>query len=559
MGAAEARRICLETTMKPRDYQQYGVDCIWRYFAEGGTGNPIVAMPTGTGKSVVIAQFLIEAFRQFPQTRCMLLSHVKEILQQDMTWLLRLWPTAPVGVYSAGLGRKEDYAPITVAGIGSVADCAQAFGFIDFVIVDECHLVSPKEDTMYQAFLRDLRTVNPKLKVIGYTATHYRLGQGDLVDGGLFTDVAVDMTELATFNWFVDEGYLCPLIARPTSTELQVDGVQIRQGEYNQKQLQGAVDKAEVTRAALAEAVRLGGNRSHWLGFASGVEHAEHCAAYCNELGVKATVVHSKMTDAERDARLTAYCAGEFTACWNNGVLTTGFDFPLIDLMLVLRPTMSPGLHVQMLGRGTRAVYAPGFDVSTTRGRLDGVRASQKPNCLVLDFAGNVRRLGPINDPVTPKKKGKGQGEAPVKVCESCGNYVHASARVCPICLAQFQIKVRFKARATEDEILKRDEAPEIIAMPVDRVTYHVHAKAGSHETLKASYHCGLRIFHEWLCFEHEGYPKHKAHVWWREHASTPPPRTVVEAAQRLTELRTPKAVQVWINKQYPEVRGHGF
>lgn len=549
----------MSSAVRPRDYQQYGVDCLWQYFADGNTGNPIVVMPTGTGKSVVIAQFLLEAFQRYPSTRCMLLSHVKEILQQDLTWLLRLWTTAPVGVYSAGLGRKEAYAPITVAGIGSVVDCAAAFGFIDFVIVDECHLVSPKEDTMYQAFLRDLRAVNPQLKVIGLTATHYRLGQGDLVDGGLFTDVAVDMTEFSVFNWFIDEGYICPLVARPTETELSVAGVQIRQGEYNQKQLQGAVDKAEVTRAALAEALRLGSNRAHWLGFAAGVEHAEHCAQFSNEMGVPSTVVHSKMPDSERDARIAAFRAGKFRACYNNGVLTTGFDFPAIDLILMLRPTVSPGLHVQTLGRGGRACYAPGFDLNTAEGRLAAIKASQKPNCLVLDFAGNVRRLGPINDPVTPKKKGKGKGEAPIKVCEACNSYCHASARVCPYCGTAFQLKVRFKARATEDEILKRDEAPEIVDVPVDRVTYGIHSKPGSRESLKASYHCGLRIFHEWLCFEHDGYPRHRAHEWWREHASTKPPATVVEAAMRLTELRTPKTVKVWINKKYPEVRGHGF
>jgi DNA repair protein RadD len=176
----------------------------------------------------------------------------------------------------------------------------------------------------------------------------------------------------------------------------------------------------------------------------------------------------------------------------------------------------------------------------------------------VLDFAGNVRRLGPINDPVTPKKKSKGQGEAPVKVCEACNSYCHASARVCPYCKAPFQIKVRFNARAAEDEILKRNEAPEIVDVPVDRVTYNVHNKPGSKESLKVSYHCGLRIFNEWLFFEHDGYPKHKAHTWWRELAGTQPPHTVIGALQRLAEVKAPHTIKVWINKKYPEVRGHG-
>lgn len=547
--------------MKPRDYQLWSVAEIFRYFEEGGTGNPIVALPTGTGKSIIIALFLAEVYRRYLGQRIVKLTHVKELIQQNLTKLLEVWPSAPAGVYSAGLGRRESQAPIVYAGIASAIKVAKDFGHVDLVLIDECHLVSPKEGTMYQEFLATLKATNPNLRVIGFTATHYRLGQGALTeDGGIFTDVCVDLTTFDNFNWFLDEGYLCPLIPRATHFELKVDAVKIQHGEFSQKDLQAEVDKEEITREALREAVEQGHGRRSWLVFASGIDHAEHCSQMLNDLGVSATFVHSKLSSEERDKRLLEYKAGAYTAMVNNGILTTGFDHPVLDLIVVLRPTMSPGLWVQMLGRGTRPVYAAGFDLATTAGRLAAIEQGGKRACLVLDFAGNTRRLGPINDPVLPKKRGKGgHGQAPVKVCTGCMTYCHASVRTCPACGQEFPLAVRFKATAGTDELIKRSSNPEIVSLPVDRVAYAEHRKHEGLASLKVSYHCGMRVFREWICLEHDGYAKHRAHDWWRENARTKPPATVYEAFQRLAELRRPERIKVWINKQLPEVRGHEF
>ncbi|WP_423237389.1 DEAD/DEAH box helicase, partial [Enterobacter cloacae] len=118
----------------------------------------------------------------------------------------------------------------------------------------------------------------------------------------------------------------------------------------------------------------------------------------------------------ERDTIINDFKSGRITAVVNNNVLTTGFDHPGLDLIVVLRPSESSRLWVQILGRGTRPDYADGFDLSTTAGRLQAIAASHKQNCLVLDYSGNTRRLGPINDPVMPKRPGqKGKSTAPVK------------------------------------------------------------------------------------------------------------------------------------------------
>ena len=545
--------------MKLRDYQDAAVASVFDYFTNGGTGNPIVALPTGTGKSVVIAAFIRQAVTTYPGTRIMKLTHVKELIEQNLEKLLAVWPTAPAGVYSAGLKRKDVGQPVIFGGVGTVARVIDIFGRIDLLLIDECHLVSPKEATMYQRVISGLRKVNPYLKVIGFTATHYRLGSGMLTEeGGLFTDVCFDMTKLEAFNWLLAEGYLSRLVPKPTSVQLDIESVHIQGGEYKLNELQEAVDKDEITYAALREVLAYGHDRAHWLIFASGIEHTVHVAAMLDSLGIPTTFVHSKMADGERDSNIAHFKSGRYRAMVNNGILTTGFDFPAIDLIGVLRPTQSPGLWVQMLGRGTRPVYAEGFDLSTDEGRLSAILHGGKQNCLVLDFAGNTRRLGPINDPVLPRRKGKGGGVAPVRLCEACGTYNHASVRFCVECGAEFPREVKILQHAGTD-VLISDGAPKTEVFKVDRVIYGEHRKDGRPPTIQVSYFCGLRMFKEWICLEHEGYAGKKSRDWWRDRSAEEPPITTADALTKIDSLRIPTHVRVWIKPKYDEVLAYDY
>lgn len=550
--------------IKLRDYQDAAVESIFKYFEDGNTGNPLVALPTGTGKSIVITEFIRRAYLSYPNQRFMKLTHVKELIDQNYKTLRRLWPIAPAGVYSAGLKKRESHFPITFAGIGSVVNCPELFGHIDLIFIDEAHLVSPKDGTMYQEFIGKLKLVNPHVKVIGFTATHYRLGQGLLTEsGGIFTDVCFDLTSMTSFNWLVDQGYICTLIPRHTKSELNVDSVQIHAGEFVQKQLQAAVDKEEITAAALNETIELGSDRNHWLVFAAGVDHAMHITDMLIDMGVNATCVHSRMSNAERDANIAGFKNGTYRAMVNNGILTTGFDFPGMDMIVMLRPTHSPGLWVQMLGRGTRPVYAEGYDIETREGRLAAQQAGPKKNCLVLDFAGNTRRLGPINDPVLPRKKGSGGGgQAPVKICAVCGIYNHASVRFCFNCGTEFLRNVNLQMQASTEALIA-EGMPQVVEFKVDRIVYQIHKKVGRPDSIKVSYYCGLRLFEEWVCLEHEGYARKKAHDWWRARTEAPVPDTTMLGMSLMEKypqgFRVPRRIKVWINRKHPEIMGYDF
>jgi len=315
----------------------------------------------------------------------------------------------------------------------------------------------------------------------------------------------------------------------------------VRQGEYVLKDLQKAVDQEAVTEAALREAIHLAADRDHWLVFASGIEHAQHIADMLEDLfGVSAKAVHSKMPDDERNQAIKDFRAGKIRALVNNNILPTGFDFPDIDCIVMLRPTQSPGLWVQMLGRGTRP--APG-----------------KENCLVLDFAGNTRRLGPINDPILPRVKGKGaKGVAPVRLCEACGAYSHASVRFCEHCNAEFPKNVKIRSEADRLQLIA-GITKEINTYTVSKIVYGIHEKEGKPDSMKVTYYCGLRRFTEYVCLDHSGYASHVARQWWTMRSPWGVPPSVHDGMKAVDDLRVPKRIRVLEHTRYPEICGYEF
>lgn len=527
--------------MQDRWYQSEAVQSVFDYYESGETGNPVIALPTGTGKSVVIAR-LCKRILESGARRIIKLTHRHELISQNFEKLLAVWSLAPAGIYSAGIGRREAYNRITFAGIGSVCRRAALFAGVDVVIIDECHTVSPKVSTTYQKFIAELKAANPALVVIGLTATPYRLGQGMITNDGLFTDICYDLTDYDSFNRLISEGWLAPLVSKKPGSELDYSGVQIRNGDFAEDQLQIAVDKPEVTRRAINEMLAGAADRKSWLIFASGVKHADHIAEELCKVGIPCRPIHSKIPKDERKQWIQDFKTGRLRAISNNDVLTTGFDHPGIDFIGHLRPTCSTVVWVQTLGRGTRP--APG-----------------KHDCLVYDFAGNTRRLGPINDPVIPRPRQKQKGDAPVKLCPHCDTYNHTRAVVCVSCGKPFEEKVRFHDTADTAEVLKTDKLV-VEEYDVDHIEYACYEpKDGRATSLKVTYVCGPWRFNEWASFESEsGLAKHKARNWWRVRSLLPPPDTTGEAYERRGELEEPHRLRVWVNKRpYPEILEHLF
>lgn len=518
-----------------RPYQEESLERIWAYFANGNTGNPLIAYPTGTGKSALPAVFIKRVMQHYPAQRFMMITHVSELIKQNAEVLKLAWPMAPLGIYSAGLKEKSCAHPIIFAGIQSAIRNPSIFGFRDIIFIDEAHLISQNKSSQYLTFLSTMKLINPNLKIIGLTATPFRMGMGMLTDGGLFTDIIHDLTIMDEFNRLIADDYLCPLVPMRTKTELDVSSVGMAKNEFIASQLQHAVDKNEITYAGLKELVEAGQNRKSWLIFSSGIEHANHIADMLGRFGVDCASVHSKQTSKYNDMAIKAFKGNKLRAISCFSKLTTGFNHPDIDLIGDFRPTMSIPLHIQKLGRGTRP--APG-----------------KQNCLVLDFSRNVPRLGPVNDPIIPKKKGEKTGDLPVKLCDSCGAYNHISARKCCACGAEFTFQVKIVAKPGTTEILRSD-TPVVEIFNVDNVIYaKKENKNGKPPYIRTTYMCGMQSFSENVFPQHGGYATKLFKNWWKQRHTTEPPQSVDEALMFITQLRKPKRIRVWCNRAYPEV-----
>lgn len=539
----------------PRDYQRASVDKTFDYWREGKGMSPVVVLPTGGGKSGVqgtVTRELWDAFNG--DMRVVSVTHVSELVEQNYRELLEIWDWAPAGIYSAGLNRREAHAPILFAGIQSVYDKAKRIGFVDVLQIDEAHLVPRKSNTQYGRFIADLREINPDLRVFGLTATPYRLDSGLLWEGddALFDGCAHDVS----VRYLIEQGWLCPLVTKSTATALDVTGVRRTGGDFNGKDLQAAVDREDITRGAVEEIVALGQDRRSWLVFASGVEHAHHIADEIRRWGYSCGTVTGETPAAERRRIIDAFKAGELRALTNASVLTTGFNAPGVDLLAMLRPTQSTSLYVQICGRGTRVVWPVGFNpnTATAEERRAAIARSIKPNCLVLDFARNIQRHGPI-DAVEPKRPGKGKGEAPVKTCPQCFSMIHASLMECPDCGFQFERKLSDKlTTSAETRPILTVQEPQWLT--VTRRAFFRHEKFDSPPSMRVEYLCGVVTHREWVSPENpRTVGRFKA--WWRQHGGRDPaPETVAEALSRVGELRATESIRVEPSGKYWEITG---
>ena len=472
-----------------RDYQQRSIDMLYSWL-ENNTGHPCVVMPTGSGKSHVIAALCKDALQSWPDTRILVLTHVMELIVQDAEKMREHWPGAPMGIYSSSLGRRCLDEPITFAGIQSVRDKAHLIGHTDIIIIDECHLVGHKDEGGYRTLINDLTAINPHLRVIGYSATPYRLGHGLITDKPALFD---GLIEPVTIEELLHKGHLAPLRSKVTKTHLDTTGVHKRGGEFIESELQAAIDTQDNNERVVREVIELAGNRKSWLLFCTGVTHAEHVRDILIDNGVTAACVTGKTPKAERMQILADFKAKKITALTSMGVLSTGFDHPDTDLIAMLRPTMSASLYIQMAGRGMRP-------------------KSHTDHCLVLDFAGVVEMHGPITAIRVDKApdNGNGNGEMPVKVCDNCAELCAISARACPACGMLFPAPDPKKMLLHDDDIMGL-EGSELI---ISSWTWRKHvSKSTGKEMLACTYYGGLsdKPVTEYLTILHDGYAGQKA------------------------------------------------
>lgn len=425
---------------------------------------PVIDLPTGSGKSVVIAGLCEHYYRQ--NKKVLVVTHRAELLKQNRDKISHLGDTS---FYSAGLGEKV-LSPVTFGGIQSLRlDECRAYGF-DIVIVDEAHLVPIDPATEYRRLLDGLG-----LPVVGLTATPYRLDCGSICGRGKPFDC---ISYSASISELIDHGFLCPLDT--PSQKIQIDlGKLVRGGigDFTTKSNSEALNPrlhdiclqiASVMtnkQTELFDKIETLESPYRALVYTASVDDAHAVAKTLCDLGCSAKAIDgSTAQDARAEAlewfKSSTNAKRILVSC---DIMTTGVDAPATDLICLLRGTISPSLYVQILGRGMRT-------------------HKNKKSCIVWDFGGNIDRHGPI-DKISPREKTKRKPQddtqsefaAPLKQCRKCLGDNSINARTCFYCDSIFEsVYKHLDTNYSLDQIIsgqKKSNTFEVLACGWSRTT----------------------------------------------------------------------------------------
>lgn len=354
-----------------RDYQKAAVCAAVQFFFKRKTGNGIIVLPTGAGKSLVIANVALRL-----NAPVLIFQPSKEILEQNYEKLCSYGICTDVGVFSASLKRKE-VSKITFATIGSVKGCKGFFKNFRYAIIDECHYVNAQAG-MYKEFIETV-----KCKVVGLTATPYRLYSSRFYGSMLrfltrtrpriFNEIlyCVQVGDLSKSGYLARMNYYQLNMVDPNRLVVNSTG-----SDYTDASVRRHYEAIKFNDT-LENIIRrlLAAGRTSVLVFTRYIEEANYLV---QKMGGLAAVVSSETKKTDREAILAAFKSKRINVVANVGVLTTGFDFPELATVVLARPTMSLSLYYQMVGRAIRPY----------KGKVSWI----------VDLCGNFKRFGRVED-----------------------------------------------------------------------------------------------------------------------------------------------------------------
>ena len=482
-------------TVTLRPYQIDAINAVHEFVCTK-SGNPCVSTPTGSGKSVMMAAITNMWREQCPKVRGCILAHRKELVLQNHDKFAASY-SGQAGIFSAGLGKRDYDSPILFASIDSIYKKSGEFKAFDFIFVDEAHRIPFSGEGKYRTFLDGCKRFNPKLRVVGWTATPWRMAGGQLCHPD---HILTNLVYESKITDLIDQGFLCRI--RSKVGENQPDLSKVRKqsgGDYIIKSLSEATNRDCVVQSAVSEAVRiiLAERRQSVVFYCVDIEHCKKVSEELVRHNIHAPYLTSKTSQYDRDALIQNFKARKVNAICNVNVLTEGFDAPHIDCIVLLRPTLSAGLFSQMVGRGLRL--------------WEG-----KSDCLVLDFAGCIDEHGPIDL--------LGGQPTVLATCQQCREAFSMALKVCPNCgwvippreverLAREEAERRMHGNKASNRSILSNE-PEVLK--VDSIYVSRHQKPGAPDSVRIQFRSGLRMHRLWVCLDHAGQAGVLAQSLWR-------------------------------------------
>lgn len=353
-----------------RPYQQAAVDSTLSHF-RGENTPAVIVLPTGAGKSLVIAELARVALG-----RVLVLAHVKELVEQNHSKFVSTGLSA--GIFSAGLKRKDLAEKVIFGSIQSIARAPEDF-FQSFslLIIDECHRISMDDETQYFQVISKLRESNAKLCILGLTATPYRLGLGWIYEYNAPKKMLKSSEERffkkciyeLSLSFMIKNKFLTPPIKIDSPVACyDFSSLKLNGQKFMMSEIEGVLkDQKRITPVIIKNIMDMAEDRKGVMIFTSSVAHAEEILRSLPPF-ISAMVV-GDTESADRDEIIEAFKKQKLKFLVNVSVLTTGFDAPHVDVIAILRPTESVSLYQQIIGRGLRL-------------------SEGKSDCLILDYTG---------------------------------------------------------------------------------------------------------------------------------------------------------------------------
>jgi superfamily II DNA or RNA helicase len=365
-----------------RPYQIEAVAKVREAFEEGGMSRLLIHMATGAGKTITFcslakdlnAKWVLEGRRD---SRVLVLVHREELLDQTVQSFKRIWPEADVGVVK---GKSDEYRAQVV--VGTIQTCTgdrrleklqnetEGLGGFGICIIDEAHHAPARS---YQCILEALGFLKDDSKLlVGVTATPFRQDK-KLRLNDTFQHMAY---EISAFR-LIELGTLVKVNARRIMTDVKLSSNDSDE-DFNSSQLEVLINSPERNALVVNSYIDYGQGRKA-VAFCISIKHAQDLSQAFLDQGIKATSLHSKIKRDERKSILEAHRRGEIQVLTNVSILTEGYDDTSISCILMARPTKSPGLYAQCIGRGLRS--HPG-----------------KEDCIIIDFTDRDHKLDRPSD-----------------------------------------------------------------------------------------------------------------------------------------------------------------
>jgi DNA repair protein RadD len=501
----------------------------------------LIQAATGAGKTLIFSELIKRLLTQWPNIRIGILAHRRELITQAQDKLLKTWPEAPIGIACTSISNDIDTDKSIV--IGSIQTLSRRTGTtvpFDLVVVDEAHKIPGMNiKSQYKTWIETMIKYNPKIRILGMTATPFRLSQGYIYGTAckpgninLFPDLhyRISISDLQK------DGYLCGYRAKAT-TDISSDLAGVRKtGDYNVGDLSAVMSKQQHVGSAVAALNEHASDRKHVIVFAVTIAHAEKLR---EAFGEQATIIHSELNDDARYQALSDFESGKIRIIVNVTILSEGFDSPAVDCIIMCRPTMSPGLFIQMTGRGLR----PHPD---------------KTDVLILDLAENCKTHGDPNNPRIEipgrsKKKEILVEEKKVKTCPNCSEIVEPRATECEICGWTF-IQERNDPVVLTDYRFEKVKSVSMIAEISEAIFSTYVSKAGN-IMIKIALECwqpGNTFPHHINHFMMLGDDNHpygisRSRAAWRKLTGIEPPCSAKEGMLRQNEFLSAIGTHGWV------------